>query len=51
MPIAMQRVGKHIPAEGNARNNMTSIARQQTSKHAFLIEEGVFYGIRTEQLS
>jgi hypothetical protein len=26
--IARQRVGKHVPAEANARNNGTSIARQ-----------------------
>jgi hypothetical protein len=35
-PIARQRLGKHIPAGANARNNMTSIARQRTSKHAFI---------------
>jgi hypothetical protein len=27
MPIARQRVGKHIPAEPNVPNSMTSIAR------------------------
>jgi hypothetical protein len=44
MPIARQRVAKHIPAEGNARNNRTSIARQRRGKHAFAtIEEVVFY--------
>jgi hypothetical protein len=32
-PIARQRLGKHTPAEANARNNMTFIARQQLSKH------------------
>jgi hypothetical protein len=29
MSIARQRVTKHIPAEANARNNKTSIARQR----------------------
>jgi hypothetical protein len=33
-PIARQRLGKHIPAVANARNNMTCIARQRISKHA-----------------
>jgi hypothetical protein len=33
-PITRQRLGKHIPAGVNARNNRTSIARQRISKHA-----------------
>jgi hypothetical protein len=33
-PIARQRLGKHIPAGANTRNNRTSIARQRISKHA-----------------
>jgi hypothetical protein len=33
-PIDKQRLGKHIPAEANARHNRTSIARQRISKHA-----------------
>jgi hypothetical protein len=33
-PIARQRLGEHIPAGANARNNKTSIARQLISKHA-----------------
>jgi hypothetical protein len=33
--IARQRLGKHIPALGYARNNRTSIARQRISKQAF----------------
>jgi hypothetical protein len=33
-PIARQRLGKHLPARANARNIMTSIARQRISKHA-----------------
>jgi hypothetical protein len=32
--IARQRLGKHIPAGANARNDRTSIARQRISKHA-----------------
>jgi hypothetical protein len=35
IPIARQRLGKHIPAEAYARNNRTSIARQRISKQAF----------------
>jgi hypothetical protein len=42
IPIARQRLGKYIPAEANAINNRTSIARQRISKHAFLITEAVF---------
>jgi hypothetical protein len=41
-PIARQRVGKHIPAGANARNNRTSIARQRISKHASITIETVF---------
>jgi hypothetical protein len=33
--IARQRLGKHIPAEAQASNNRTSIARQRISKQAF----------------
>jgi hypothetical protein len=33
-PIARQRLGKHIHAGGNARDNRTSIAGQRRSKHA-----------------
>jgi hypothetical protein len=51
-PIARQRVGKHVPAEANARKNRTSIARQRSSKHASLtIQDGVFRGVRAEELS
>jgi hypothetical protein len=32
--MARQRLGKHILAEANVRNNRTSIARQRISKHA-----------------
>jgi hypothetical protein len=41
-PIARQRLDKHIPAGANARNNMTSIARQRISKHASLAIVAVF---------
>jgi hypothetical protein len=51
-PIARQRFGKHIPAEANAQNNTTSVARQRSYKHASLtIEDGVFRGVRAEALS
>jgi hypothetical protein len=42
IPIAMKRLGKHIPAEANVRNNRTSNARQQFSKHASLTIGAVF---------
>jgi hypothetical protein len=43
MPIARQRVAKHIPAEENARNNTNFIARHRRGKHAFATtEEEVF---------
>jgi hypothetical protein len=40
--IARQRLGKHIPAQGNSRNNRTSIARQRISKHTSLTIDAVF---------
>jgi hypothetical protein len=42
IPIAKQRVGKHIPARANAGNNTTSITRQRISKHPSLTIEAVF---------
>jgi hypothetical protein len=42
IPIARQRLDKHIPAGANARNNGPSIARQRISKHAYLKIEAVF---------
>jgi hypothetical protein len=42
IPIARQRLGKQIPAEVNARNSRTSIARQRISKHVSLTVESVF---------
>jgi hypothetical protein len=41
-PIARQRLGKHIPAGANARNNKTSIAMQRISQHVSLKIEAVF---------
>jgi hypothetical protein len=52
IPIASQRLGKHIPAQANARNNRASTARQRTYKHASLtIEDGVFRGVGAEELN
>jgi hypothetical protein len=42
IPIARERFGKHIPAEGNTRNNMTSITRQRISQHVSLTRVAVF---------
>jgi hypothetical protein len=42
MPIIRQRVAKHIPAETNARNNRTSIAKQRHSKQIFSTIQTVF---------
>jgi hypothetical protein len=42
IPIARQQLGTHIPARANARNNRTSVARQQISKHGSLTTEAVF---------
>jgi hypothetical protein len=50
IPIARQRLSKHIPARANARKNRTSIAKQRTSKHATLTIETVFCVVRAEGL-
>jgi hypothetical protein len=42
IPIARQRLGKHIPAQANTCKNRMSISRQQISKHASLGIETVF---------
>jgi hypothetical protein len=42
IPIARQRVGKHIPMQANSLNSRTSIARQRISKHTSLRIEVVF---------
>jgi hypothetical protein len=42
IPIARQRLGKHIPVRANARENTTSIARQRISKHDSLTTVAVF---------
>jgi hypothetical protein len=41
IPIARQRLGKHIPERANVRKNRTCIARQRASKHASLKIETV----------
>jgi hypothetical protein len=41
-PIARQRVAKHIPAEANARNSRTSIARQLRGKQALSTIQALF---------
>jgi hypothetical protein len=41
-PTARQRLGKHIPAGANARNNRTVIARQRISEQTFSTTEAVF---------
>jgi hypothetical protein len=48
IPIARQRLGKHIPAEAKARNNRTSIARQRISQHAFLTIDAVFSALSVQ---
>jgi hypothetical protein len=42
IPIARQRLCKHITARANALKNMTSIAQQRFSKHASLTTEAMF---------
>jgi hypothetical protein len=46
MPIDRQRVAKHIPAEANARNNNTYIARQRRDKQALSKIQAVFRVVR-----
>jgi hypothetical protein len=41
-PIARQRLGKHILAQAEGRNNWISIARQRISKQAFSTIERLF---------
>jgi hypothetical protein len=51
-PIARKRPDKHIPAEANARDNRTCIAKQRGCKHASLVtEDSIFRGVRAEELS
>jgi hypothetical protein len=42
IPVARQRLGKHISARANAGKNRTSISRQRISKHASLTIYAVF---------
>jgi hypothetical protein len=47
--IARQRVGKHVPVDANARNNIMSVVRQRRCKQASLeIEDCVFRGVCAE---
>jgi hypothetical protein len=41
IPIARQRLGKHIPARANAHQYRTFIPRQRISKYASLTTEAV----------
>jgi hypothetical protein len=50
IPIARQRLGKHITAEANALNNRSSIAKQRISKHASLKTEADFCVVRAKWL-
>jgi hypothetical protein len=45
IPIARQRLGKHIPGEENSRNNGTSMVKQRISKYTSLATEAVLYAI------
>jgi hypothetical protein len=49
-PTAIQRRGKHIPAEAYARKNKTSVATERISKQAFSTIEAVFSVDRAERL-
>jgi hypothetical protein len=42
IPIARQRLGKHIPVRASERKNRTLIVKQRISKHASLRIEAVF---------
>jgi hypothetical protein len=42
IPIARQRLSKHIPARANVRKSRTSIGRQRINKHASLTIEAAF---------
>jgi hypothetical protein len=48
IPIAW--LGKHIPAEANARINRMFIGRQRISKHASLTIEAVLCVVRAKRL-
>jgi hypothetical protein len=50
IPLARQRLGKHILEKAYERNNRTSIARQRTSQHAYLKTEAVFCVVRAKWL-
>jgi hypothetical protein len=42
IPIARQRLSKHIPTRAKARDSRTSIARQRCGKHASSTIEAMF---------
>jgi hypothetical protein len=51
MPIARQRLRKHIPKIQALNNRQAIIARERANTHAFLTtEHGVFRGVRAEEL-
>jgi hypothetical protein len=50
IPIARKRLGKHIPAGANARDNSACIARQRCGKHVSSIIQAVFCVVRAEGL-
>jgi hypothetical protein len=50
IPSARQRLGKHILARSNARDNRTYIARQRRGKHASSTIQTVFCVVRAEGL-
>jgi hypothetical protein len=50
IPIARQRLGKHIPAGANARDNRECIARQRCGKHDSSKIQAVFCVIRVDGL-
>jgi hypothetical protein len=48
MPIARQRVAKHISEEENERNNWRYIARQRRSKQALSTIQAVFFVVSVQ---
>jgi hypothetical protein len=50
IPIARQRLGRHITEEANARNNRASIARQRIRKRLLSNTDCVFCVVRAKCL-
>jgi hypothetical protein len=48
MPIVRQPVAEHIPAEANARNSRSSIAKQRRCKQALSTIRAVFRAVRAK---